>query len=205
MARGSKREEILAAAREVFVREGYATASMDRIAEVAGASKRTVYNYFPSKEELFHEVVEQGMVEVFALEQVSYDPSRSLQSQLEQFADAKRMSTESLGMMKVIAGMLISDPELVKTVASRAQDKDDSLVRWLQAATEDGRMCVEDPRLAAEVFWAMTSGAFFWPAVFGLLPAARSLRMELVQVFLARYANEAAGETCRISRRSKPD
>jgi TetR/AcrR family transcriptional regulator of autoinduction and epiphytic fitness len=192
MARGSKREEILAAAREVFVREGYTIASMDRIAEVAGASKRTVYNYFPSKEELFHEVVEQGMVEVFALEQVSYDPSRSLQAQLEQFADAKRMSAESperLGMMKVIAGMLISDPELVKSVAARAQDKDDSLVRWLQAATEDGRMRVEDPELAAEVFWAMTSGAFFWPAVFGLSPAARSLRTELVQVFLARYAD----------------
>jgi TetR/AcrR family transcriptional regulator of autoinduction and epiphytic fitness len=193
MARGSKRDEILAAAREVFVREGYATASMDRIAEVAGASKRTVYNYFPSKEELFHEVVEQGMVEVFALEQVSYDPSRSLQAQLEQFADAKLSFAESpdrVGMMKVMAGMLISDPALVETVAARSRDKDDPLVRWLRAATEDGRMNVEDPRLAAEVFWAMTSGAFFWPAVFGAQVSASEasvLRTELVRVFLARY------------------
>src|SRR5205807_6937409 len=48
-----KREEILAAAREVFTREGYMGASMDAVAAHAGASKRTVYQYFEDKEQLF--------------------------------------------------------------------------------------------------------------------------------------------------------
>ena len=48
-----KRASILAAARVVFTREGYAGASMDVVAAEAGASKRTVYQYFADKEELF--------------------------------------------------------------------------------------------------------------------------------------------------------
>ena len=100
MARGAaqgprKRDEILRAARTTFVNEGYSSASMDRIAEVAGASKRTVYNYFQSKEGLFHEVLRQVMAESLALEQVSYDPSAGLEAQLERFADAKLVFSEN--------------------------------------------------------------------------------------------------------------
>src|SRR5947209_3948119 len=48
-----KRQELLAAARDVFTREGYTGTSMDAVAAEAGASKRTVYQYFADKEELF--------------------------------------------------------------------------------------------------------------------------------------------------------
>lgn len=194
MASGAKRDDILRAAEAVFVGEGYTNASMDRIAERAGASKRTVYNYFPSKEHLFHAVLSQVMTESMALEQVSYDPSSTLDSQLAQFANAKLVFAENrawVGMMRVISGMLITDPELVKEVVARSLDKQDFLVTWLQAATQDGRMNVPNPRIAAEAFWAMTSGAFFWPAVFGApmsSAVAEGLRTELVRVFLAGYA-----------------
>lgn len=48
-----KTEAIVAAARKTFLTRGYDSASMDQIALVAGVSKRTVYNRFRSKEELF--------------------------------------------------------------------------------------------------------------------------------------------------------
>ena len=48
-----KREAILSAAVEEFRTAGYEATSMDRIAAAAGVSKRTVYNHFPSKDELF--------------------------------------------------------------------------------------------------------------------------------------------------------
>ena len=52
-----KRETIISAAIQIFIEEGFDNASMDRIAERANASKRTVYNHFPSKEELFHAAI----------------------------------------------------------------------------------------------------------------------------------------------------
>jgi len=51
--RGDRRELILDVASEVFLKEGYAAASMSEIAARLGGSKGTLYNYFKSKEELF--------------------------------------------------------------------------------------------------------------------------------------------------------
>ncbi|MAW79571.1 MAG: hypothetical protein CMI63_04985 [Parvularcula sp.] len=48
-----KTEAIVDAARKTFLTRGFDGASMDQIALVAGVSKRTVYNRFRSKEELF--------------------------------------------------------------------------------------------------------------------------------------------------------
>ena len=53
----AKREQILAGARRVFLRDGFAAASTDAIAAEAKVSKRTLYAYYPSKEELFADVM----------------------------------------------------------------------------------------------------------------------------------------------------
>ena len=54
-----KRAAILEAAVAEFRSNGFEVTSMDRIAETAGVSKRTVYNHFPSKEALFAEILTQ--------------------------------------------------------------------------------------------------------------------------------------------------
>ncbi|MEV6672763.1 TetR/AcrR family transcriptional regulator [Streptomyces sp. NPDC051162] len=53
MPRAVRERQMLDAAVEVFARRGYRAASMDEIAEVAGASKPLVYLYLNSKEDLF--------------------------------------------------------------------------------------------------------------------------------------------------------
>src|SRR5262245_50007035 len=55
---GSKRAQILKAAAETFVDEGFEAASMDAITRAAGVSKATVYAHFGGKEELFGAIVE---------------------------------------------------------------------------------------------------------------------------------------------------
>jgi len=52
-----RRRDILLAGKKVFFQSGYPLASVDRIAEVAGTTKRTVYDHFGSKEALFAEVI----------------------------------------------------------------------------------------------------------------------------------------------------
>lgn len=53
--------EILAAARQVFARHGFAQATVDEIADAAGLAKGTVYLYFPSKRDLFLAVLRDGI------------------------------------------------------------------------------------------------------------------------------------------------
>ena len=53
LPRLARRRQLLGAAQEVFVAQGYHTAAMDEIAERAGVSKPVLYQHFPGKLELY--------------------------------------------------------------------------------------------------------------------------------------------------------
>lgn len=59
-----KRQAIVRAAQEVFLREGFTRSSVDAIAATAGVSKRTVYNHYTDKEQLFLSVIEETIAPV---------------------------------------------------------------------------------------------------------------------------------------------
>ncbi|MFC4075800.1 TetR/AcrR family transcriptional regulator [Salinithrix halophila] len=52
------REELLSQCLELFAREGYGALSMRKIADALDVSTGTLYHYFSSKEDLFHQLVE---------------------------------------------------------------------------------------------------------------------------------------------------
>jgi TetR/AcrR family transcriptional regulator of autoinduction and epiphytic fitness len=184
-----KRTEILNAAARVFIEVGYDRASMDAIADEAGASKRTVYNHFPSKEELFGQVIQRFMSDAQQLKRVRYEADKDLESQLAQFAHAMRQPTRDpiwLGLMRVIT----TSPAVVDEVVTQVSREEDTLAVWIRAANADGRLAAPDPDLAAQAFWAMLSGAFLMPAIFATpVPETQAERIqeELVGMFLARY------------------
>src|SRR5690349_4486683 len=58
--REAVRRAILDAARELFVNEGYANVSIRKIAERIEYSPAAIYSYFPSKDDIFFELAEEG-------------------------------------------------------------------------------------------------------------------------------------------------
>lgn len=54
----AKRDEIVAAARELFVDEGYEATSMSRLASAAGVAPNTIYWYFRDKDEVLVAVLD---------------------------------------------------------------------------------------------------------------------------------------------------
>ncbi|HEX2540063.1 MAG TPA: TetR/AcrR family transcriptional regulator [Caldimonas sp.] len=59
-------QELLDAALELFVEKGFAATRSEEVAARAGASKGTLYLYYPSKEELLKEVIRQNVVNQIA-------------------------------------------------------------------------------------------------------------------------------------------
>jgi AcrR family transcriptional regulator len=55
----AKRAQIRAAAQELFLRHGFAATTMDAVTATAGISKQTLYRYYPSKEALFADILDQ--------------------------------------------------------------------------------------------------------------------------------------------------
>ena len=62
LPRQARRRQLLRAAREIFVAQGYHAASMDDIAERAGVSKPVLYQHFPSKQELYVALLDEAAV-----------------------------------------------------------------------------------------------------------------------------------------------
>ena len=56
-ASGDKRRVILDAARDRFLKDGFTKAAMEKVARAAQISTATLYAHFPSKTELFHNVI----------------------------------------------------------------------------------------------------------------------------------------------------
>ena len=188
-----KRNSILEAALQGFRDEGYENISMDRIAELARASKRTVYNHFPSKEALFQAVIDRFMDELSSLKQIPYDGDRPLEEQLAEFAEAKVKLLDNpswQGLIRVALGVFIREPKIAEETMAKAEAGGNSLVDWLHKASADGRLTMDTPEMAAEMFWGMVSGVLFWPQIFeGSIDREHraQLKQEIVRTFIARY------------------
>lgn len=63
--REEKRALIMQSALEQFSRNGYLATTISDIARYAGISKGLMYNYFPSKEELLHEIIRKSVDEMY--------------------------------------------------------------------------------------------------------------------------------------------
>lgn len=66
LPRSARRAQLLGAARQVFVAQGYHAAAMDDIAERAGVSKPVLYQHFPGKRELYVALIEHHTQELLA-------------------------------------------------------------------------------------------------------------------------------------------
>ncbi|MDZ7626986.1 MAG: TetR/AcrR family transcriptional regulator [Parvularculaceae bacterium] len=73
----AKEAAIVDAARRTFLVHGYDGASMDEIALAAGVSKRTVYNRFRSKEDLFAATIEESCRRILPVDIDSIEKSLS--------------------------------------------------------------------------------------------------------------------------------
>ncbi len=153
----AKRDEILAAAREVFFRKGYARASMDDIQQLVGGSKLTLYRYFPSKETLYAEIVQGVANEMVAGSDAGF--TSDLISDLR--ALGKRYVSTLLlpETLELFRGVIAEAPHLpelgplfLKNGPGRLME---SLEKRFRIADESGKWKLPRSRLAAQHFAGM--------------------------------------------------
>lgn len=69
----SSKEKIIQAAQREFMQFGYTKITVDEVAKAAGVSKKTIYQHFNSKEEIFWEVMKCRKTEKMDIFQDIYD------------------------------------------------------------------------------------------------------------------------------------
>jgi TetR/AcrR family transcriptional regulator of autoinduction and epiphytic fitness len=163
-----KREAIILAAIAEFRANGFEVTSMDKIAATAGVSKRTVYNHFPSKEELFAEILGQLWTRISEELTVTYSADQPLREQLRQMLLAKlqMMADDNfLGLARVAIAATIHSPERAQDMVARMGEREEGLTVWIRAAQADGRLKVVDPEFAAHQMQGLLKAFGFWPQI----------------------------------------
>ena len=190
-----KREAIQDAAKRAFLEFGVQGTSMDTLAEMAGVSKRTVYNHFSSKEDLvlhmLSELWTQSMVDV----DVPYAANEALAQQLTQLIEAEIdlvSGKDFLGLSRAAMAHYMFQPEKLQEAMAEFPDEATALHRWIRAAIEDGRLRRVDVDFAFEQLHSLVKGICYWPQLLGVKPALsdaekRRLADESVAMFLDHY------------------
>ncbi|MFJ4197177.1 TetR/AcrR family transcriptional regulator [Pseudomonas sp. NPDC089534] len=190
-----KREAIIQAAIAEFRANGFDVTSMDKIAATAGVSKRTVYNHFPSKEELFAEILNQLWARISAEQATPYSPDQPLRDQLRSMVMAKvqLMADENfLTLARVVIATTIHSPERAQNMVARLGEREEGLTLWIRAAQADGRLKPVDPEFASQQVQGLIKAFGFWPQM-SMGRAALDLDMQhtvvesALDMFLACY------------------
>ena len=153
------RSRLIQAATEVFINEGY-RASVERVAVRAGVARQTLYNHFPSKADLFGEVIKQ----VTAALLVALDGStQGLRERLLRFGVAfrtKALSVEGLGFYRALIAETKRFPELAATFYRTGPGQTAARLRHvLQEAIDRGELRRVDADFATTTLLSMLVGA----------------------------------------------
>ncbi|MCS7213861.1 MAG: TetR/AcrR family transcriptional regulator [Candidatus Calescibacterium sp.] len=71
--RGQKtREKIIKVATKLFGKYGFAGTSMDEISEKVGIKKASLYHHFPSKQDIYFELIDKVLTEILDIFQISF-------------------------------------------------------------------------------------------------------------------------------------
>lgn len=128
----SKREQIVQAAIKVFLENGYAGTSMNRVAAEADVIKATIYSHFKDKEELFAAIIEEVTFKRIAADTaefekhvLSLEPQEFVQFLTQKFKVLSG-SKEYRALLRVVIGESERFPELanlyVKTVILKGME-----------------------------------------------------------------------------------
>ena len=191
-----RRTAILDCAEEVFLEKGFQAASMAGIAAILGGSKGTLYNYFPSKEDLFIACVTRRCQ--YLQEQVSsvVSEGQSLEETLNRIG--KRFvelvySDETVNQYRMIVAEVSRTPELGRAFYENGPRRGAELIAdYFSDLRDQGLLQFEDPLRAARHFASLCDSMFAKGRHCGAMQALdldqvdREVRFA-VRAFLAAY------------------
>ncbi|AXV65682.1 MULTISPECIES: TetR/AcrR family transcriptional regulator [Pseudoalteromonas] len=189
-----KRLDILNAAETLFFQQGFEQTSMDQVASLAGASKRTVYNHFENKGVLFQAILVFMFEKVRQEKAVIFNKQHPIAEQLTQIAVqevALLTSEEFLKIAKVAFMQMLQQPDLAKSLANNSMGCMQDLVAFLEAASDAHVLHIDDAEFAAKQFVYQLKSLIFYPLLYGFErqngDTEEKVISETVKMFLARY------------------
>jgi TetR/AcrR family transcriptional repressor of mexJK operon len=195
-SRAAKPQQILDAARDLFLKDGFSTTSMDAVAKLAGVSKATVYAHFTSKEELFAAMIDVECRRTWPELATPYhgqaEPIEKIREVAQRYVRFI-VSGYPVSLLRTVAAEASRTPELGRIFYESAPGLGRlRFAELLEAADAKGLLRIPDPLRAADSFFAMLRGDIHLRCLVGMpAPSDETLAAhahEITEMFLRLYA-----------------
>lgn len=145
----AQRSNILAAARRVFAHKGKA-ATMADIAQAAGVSQGLAYRYFPGKDAIFRELVEQALTQAqidttAPADAPSSTPGQRLAALVTQMVEYRRDNVEFFQLLDQVVNSGQPPDDITAMIRSRRTAFLAELRALIVAAQASGECAPDDP------------------------------------------------------------
>ncbi len=174
MMKSRRREAILATALHLFSAKGYAATKISDIVKETGMSQGLLYHYFPSKDEIFNELIETAFKRLndacSALKARAIPPEEKLRTGLRELFRNLETSRTSSAYHFLIAQATISDvipDEARNIINSKSITAYTIIASIIKEGQRKGSVKPLDPDEMAAAFWTVVKGVALHRAVHG--------------------------------------
>lgn len=194
-----KRKDLLSVARRHFMAEGYASARMETIARDASVSTATLYAFFPSKSDLFTQVIDDASDDFYGRIKGVAIRGGTVREQLTGFAEAY---AGFMGdpFVRAVFRLVMAERKRFQSTADRFFERGRTeiggvLMGVISQHVRKGALKVDRPSWAAGQLMGMIEHPiFFVPMVTGdevqTRRDAACIAAQAVDTFLARYGTD---------------
>lgn len=156
------RQEILDAARDLFVHEGYDNVSMRKIAEKIEYSPTTIYLYFKDKSDLLDQLCEETFARLekksLLIDRSTSDPLEALRKGLRNYIDFGVRHPNHYKLTFMTEMQTSEDPEAFGRTRAAGQRTFDHLAGQVAQCAKLGIFQIHDVRATSQILWAAIHG-----------------------------------------------
>lgn len=196
----STADRIIAAATELFLREGYKNTNLEQVAAAAGVTKPTVYSHFGSKAGLLLAITRAHATDRADSMSSALTPSGDPRRDLLEFAELfvqRVLSAEAACWHRLAITESMEHPEIGAAVFAAGPARvNQAVTTYIRGETKAGRLTCDDPELAAEQFLGLMAGLNLIRMLVGEALPSKAIQRQRCQVavetFLAAYRGESS-------------
>ncbi|MCW3475458.1 TetR/AcrR family transcriptional regulator [Limobrevibacterium gyesilva] len=170
-----KRRQVLEAAADLFMANGYGSVSMEAVARAANVSKATLYAYFESKDQLFATIVGEACRRNTVNDENFPAEVEDIRAELHKIGVRVLgflLQERTLAIFRVAVAESGRFPELGRAfITNGPQAFRDRFAAWVAAQAAAGHLVAADTHVAAEQFMALLRAGLFLRATLALPPA----------------------------------
>jgi TetR/AcrR family transcriptional regulator of autoinduction and epiphytic fitness len=159
MSEDERRRQLIAVAGEMLLQKGYRATTMDDVAHCAGMSKKTVYQMFSTKSELFDALLAEWLAPfTIPVEADGRSPREVLIEALCRLVNFT-LSERQISMFRLLIAETSQSEDIAVALQRQCAGRGKGgLGRWLAAETAAGTFKLDDPEEAANTLFFSVAG-----------------------------------------------